>query len=77
MNNANDRAFPVPENFAEPGLTKREYFAAMAMQGIAAHPNNAIIDAVAEQEGVRASDAMARLAVLYADALLRALEKER
>ena len=37
MSNANSPAFPViTDGHGDPGLTKREYFAAMAMQGILA-----------------------------------------
>ena len=73
MNNADKEAFPRagfsgPMGYSKPvsGLTKREYFAAMAMQGLCANsiagshnkPNNLAIDAV-----------------MYADALLKELEK--
>ena len=40
MKNADNRAFPFTYDNTtnvEPGLTKREYFAAMAMQGILAN----------------------------------------
>ena len=36
---ANDGAFPVPDPYEELGLTKREYFAALALQGLLAHGN--------------------------------------
>ena len=52
-----------PQQFREHGLTKREYFAAMAMQGILTNP-----------DGQR-SDQAAVTARLYADALLNELEK--
>lgn len=32
--NPNDMAFPLIDGSGAPGLTKREYFAAMALQGI-------------------------------------------
>lgn len=35
--NPNDKAYPSPNN---DGLTKREYFAAMALQGILANGGN-------------------------------------
>lgn len=45
MSNANDMAFPVvlettrtPNDSEQLGLTKREYFAAMAMQGYCSNP---------------------------------------
>lgn len=72
MNKANVPAFPVPLNPGEAfkfngevdGLTKRELFAAMAMQGLLA---NAERDAEAE--------GFARDAVRSADALLAELAK--
>lgn len=33
----NRSAFPIPSEIATNGLTKREFFAAMAMQGLCAH----------------------------------------
>lgn len=48
-----------------PGLTKREYIAARAMQGMLAHPKTAS----------EVYDAMAAESVKYADALLLALER--
>lgn len=60
----NDNAYPsIPvDNPALQGLTKREYFAAMAMQAIAANQNMLFVD-VAEQS------------VQMADALINALNK--
>ena len=76
--NDNDPAFPIP-HFARPdgrvdyglsGLTKRELFAAMAMQGILANPcrqtSTSETYAEAAIDGVR-----------YADALLAELAKPR
>lgn len=46
MNGGNFAAFPIPKSDlagshdAEYGLSKREYFAAMAMQGLLAHYGN-------------------------------------
>lgn len=48
----------------EKGLTKREYFAAMAMQGL-----------LANQEVFSRDIEVERAAVLYADALLQELSK--
>lgn len=64
-------ASPVPlcpgEGFREhgpaDGLTKRELFAAMAMQGFASDPNTT----------TSSVDVLARIAVVWADALLAAL----
>ena len=73
--NDNDPAFPIP-HFARPdghvdygfsGLTKRELFAAIAMQGILANPDcNAKTYEAYAVDGVR-----------YADALLAELAKPR
>jgi hypothetical protein len=65
----NDMAFPVLDRSQTPnetfqlGLTKRELFAAMAMQGIMAEDSNQNIHTVAD------------LAVSQADALLKRLAK--
>ena len=63
-----DSAFPgnFPGRFSPSGLTKRELFAAMAMQGICASPFENEAD-----DPIR-SDAL--MAVRLADALLAALE---
>ena len=78
MSNANDMAFPVvlewtrtPNDSEQLGLTKREYFAAMAMQGLLSHlpPTNEVF----RDAQLRA---FASRSVLAADALLAELEKE-
>ena len=61
-------AFPTLGPLAATGLTKRELFAAMAMQGIASNPN------AATTEG---PDVVAGAAVEAADALLAELAKPR
>lgn len=55
------------------GLSKREYFAAMAMQGICSGMSN---DSIVNN---RSSDTqgVAELAVMYADALIEQLNKEK
>lgn len=67
MKNADMPAFPVEETSNSEslsfGLTKREYFAAMAMQGLLA------------QNGYNRFDLLAIDAVRQADALLEELEK--
>jgi len=69
----NDMAFPVldrnqtPNDTTQLGLTKREYFAAMAMQGLLA--------AESENFGYSDHEKLARAAVVRADALLRELAK--
>lgn len=55
-----------PTNGFSDGLTKREHFASLAMQGILADPN---------YEGT--PEAVARSAVLYADSLIAALNDKR
>jgi len=65
----NDTVFPSRDeyNFPVNGLTKREYFAAMAMQGyLASVPSD-----VVERPEYAASHA-----VKYADALINALNKK-
>ena len=49
---------------AQTGITKRELFAAMAMQGLLSNPDNAI-----------GRMAVARIAVAQSDLLLKELEK--
>lgn len=65
-------AFPTNINYPGdiPGLTKREYFAAMIMQGFAAQVAAQVISPE------RFYKEAAREAVLNADALLAELEKE-
>lgn len=55
--------FADKSTFVSPGLTKREYFAAMAMQNMAK---------IYREES---ADVVARAAVGYADALIEALNK--
>jgi hypothetical protein len=78
MTNGNDLMYPVVESTdgstgrmecVEPGLTKREYFAAMAMQGILA--NNA------EGNTEWLYDIIGQHSVLAADALITELNKEK
>lgn len=61
-----------------PGLTKREYFAAMAMQGICANPSStAILTALKAADMIdREVSLVAEMAVIGADALIEALNKE-
>ena len=71
MTNGNDTAYPLPERYTEhedfDGLTKREYFAAMAMQGIIAAHN-------IYETGID-NEVNARTAINAADALIEALNK--
>jgi hypothetical protein len=74
---ANQLAHPVNLVFDDGeiqhhGLTKREYFAAMAMQGLLANPNGGM----QKGGGMTFSPVgISELAVLHADALLAELEK--
>lgn len=69
----NDQAFPRPASHSPEfgpvhpklGLTKREYFAAMAMQALVTRGVYSIKENAADQS------------VLYADALIEALNKEK
>ena len=69
MNNSEQRAFPQQWNVANPesfGLTKREYFAAMAMAAI-----------ISRQDGSgMGSETVAFKALDYADHILAELEKK-
>lgn len=75
MSNANELAFPLVvtnlngDSQVSAGLTKREYFAAMAMQGISANPS--FFGPLFQQNPRAAAD----YAVDAADALLEALAK--
>lgn len=75
MNNADMPAMPISEDDASiqdgdneaynyTGLTKREYFAGLAMQGFAVYPDN----------GWAGAESAARSSVEWADALLKELE---
>ena len=70
MTTGNDAAYPshfLPEQYnPEFGLTKRELFAAMAMQGVMADPNTTLPFSRA-----------AYLAVQAADALIEALDDDK
>ena len=70
MKNGDQPAFPLLDpngNFWTAGLSKREYFAVMAMQGWIA----------CQEPGFTGDeDNIAEKAVKHADALLKALEKE-
>lgn len=79
MSKKDEPAFPVPLvegeallNGADPnGLSKREYFAAMAMQGLVSIP----FEGMACDEKYKYKQA-ARGAVRFADALIKTLSQE-
>lgn len=60
----NDCAFPKHYSDSFKGLTKREYIAALCLQGILANESQVLLQMKAEQ------------AVKYADELIEALNKE-
>ncbi len=63
----NDQAFPKhPNSYSDSSLTKREYFAAMAMQGLL----------YTVPESFNGTE-IAQLSVNMADALIEALNKEK
>ena len=65
MNNGNELAFPlVGREDYNAGLTKREWFAGLAMQGMLSDPKQA-----------GSSDEIAHYAVYAADALIKELEE--
>ena len=67
--NGNDAAFAVKDdNFLQEGLSKREYFAAMAMQGMLAAGDGEFSFAHHTR--------ISKLAVAHADVLIEALNKE-
>jgi hypothetical protein len=69
----NDPAFPcVPQHGSADGLTKRELFAAMAMQGLLARGNHGVL----AEQGITFKD-YAYWSTEYADALLAELEKKK
>ena len=78
-NNSNEPAFPVPPDndyatVSETGLTKREYFASRAQQGLLSSPsgvNAAVLSA--DRHSISPSVALARAARDHADALIQAL----
>lgn len=75
MENGEQGAFACPDNGTEyfttwqgqVGLTKREYFAGLAMQGLSGHPGT----------GSWTAERTATVSVMYADALLKELDKPK
>lgn len=51
---ADHTAFPTPSEST--GLTKREYFAALALQGILSHSDPVVFGKVAAEMAVKAAD---------------------
>jgi len=83
MTNPNNSAFPADAHTqSEGGLTKREYFAAMAMQGILSQMPNTTwgvekqaIYYAKEYPGLTMFQAVAAESASQADALIEALNK--
>ena len=57
------------------GLSKREHFAAMAMQGILANANIADIRKMERFKGYKVGQAIAIMSIEYSEELLKQLEK--
>lgn len=75
MKNGEQRAFPADAHtHTDGGLTKREYFAGLAMQGMLANLNGAMM-----KGGTKTlhPDHIAEMSVIHADAVLRELEKTK
>jgi hypothetical protein len=80
MTDPNDTAFVIPDcghtdHHHCSGLTKREYFAAMAMQGILANLHT-YEKGKYSREGVQVTPSATLLAVDLSDALISELNKE-
>jgi hypothetical protein len=79
MKDTSGPAFPVSEDAnmnEQEGLTKREYFAGLAMQGVLSDADilNKICK-LANKEGIYQESAVGAYAVNLADALLKELKK--
>lgn len=61
------------------GLSKREYFAGLAMQGILSNQTaiNALTDITSDTSREDSGKKLSKVALLFADALLLELSKER
>lgn len=75
--NANEPAFPQEreEGINTIGLTKRDYFAAMAMQGLVANKSVYETACFGSTESLSAGQIIAPAALRIADALLAELER--
>lgn len=75
MENGQKPAHPINKDHIDgrdyKGLTKREYFAGLAMQGILSCPNRWLTD---DKEIECNPEQVAGISLEYADALLKALE---
>lgn len=73
MSKPNESAFPTDWVYSCDGLTKRELFAAMAMQGLLANPND--IPSIVTENGGPLQSQLARVSLALANALIKELEK--
>lgn len=67
---SNESAFPIKDECA--GLTKREYFSAMAMQGLLSNP---VYNNPNEKSKMVSVPNLTKAAICYADALIEELNK--
>lgn len=83
MTNPNDNAFQEGSFGRTNTLTKREYFAALAMQGMWANTSSIVAMAKAAinedltQTSVKGTKMLAKLSIAAADALIAELNKEK
>lgn len=83
MTNANEPINPIPDLNEHPshwyGLTKREYFAAMALQGLLANPNTAsqIRSCFGFTDADESNKIVANTSCKLADALINALNETK
>jgi len=90
MSESNKSVFPIPSwtekgiddygpfnvtHPAKPGLTLREYFAAMAMQGELA--SQMMSEYATHTYSEKSASDLARVSVVFADALIAELKKEK
>lgn len=75
---ANERVHPVVvDGCDDGGLTKREYFAAMSLQGILANPElHDVLVETATEGSLHSTYGPAKFAAMSADALIAALNDE-
>jgi hypothetical protein len=75
--NRNEPAYPLEKNISISecfaGLTKREHFAGLAMQGLLA--NQTVRDILSGNNGMQVPDLIAEYSLQYADALIEELNK--
>jgi len=67
MTNPEDMAFPISGFY--PGLTKREYFAARAMQGLLSNPDR-------RSDLMQTHERIAKKSLSMADELIKALNEQ-